>query len=323
MKRIRTAVIGVGHLGRFHAQKYALLPEAELVGVADASPERAAAVAAETGSKAFTSYRDLFGLKGLSPLVDAVSIATPTDSHFPIGLEFLSRGIDVLIEKPVTNTAKEARLLIEEADKHKAILQVGHIERFNPAITALEGRLKDPVYIECARESAFPNRSADVDVTLDLMIHDIDVVLSLVKSEIAEVQATGVAVLTDKADVASARLCFKNGCVAVFTASRAAKERVRKITIYQKDGYFSADYANQLLAFSKVTRPAGASFGELVREEISVEKKDTLLEEIRSFVKCSAQRSVPIVSGADALRALEVAGRIQEAMAFHHGPRRL
>lgn len=322
MKRIRTAVIGVGHLGRFHAQKYALLPEAELVGVADASPERAAAVAAEVKTKAFTSYRELFGLKGSNPLVDAVSIATPTDSHFSIGMEFLSRGIDVLIEKPVTSSAGEARLLVEEAERRKAVLQVGHIERFNPAITALAGRLKDPVYIECARESAFPNRSTDVDVTLDLMIHDIDIVLGLVNAEITEVQAAGVAVLTDKADVASARLCFKNGCVAVFTANRAARERVRKITIYQKDGYFSADYANQLLAFSKVTRPAGASFGELTYEDIPIEKKDTLLEEIRSFVKCSAQRSVPIVSGAGALQALEVAERIQEAMALHSGGRR-
>ncbi len=308
MKKIKTAVIGVGHLGRFHAQKYAQLPEAELIGVTDANPDRAASVAAEVNAKAFPSHRALFGL------VDAVSIATPTDSHFSIGMEFLSRGVDCLIEKPVTNSTGEARRLVDEAKLKKAVLQVGHVERFNPAITALEGRVLNPVFMECVRVSPFPDRSTDVDVVLDLMIHDIDIVLSLVKSDVAEAAAAGAAVLTDMADAASAMLRFKNGCAAVFTASRVSKERVRKLDIYQKDGYLSVDYANQLLSISRATRAPGSAFGELTRENIAVEKKDTLLEEIRAFVRCSAEKRAPLVSGADALKALEVAGRIQQAL---------
>ncbi|HLA51536.1 MAG TPA: Gfo/Idh/MocA family oxidoreductase, partial [Thermodesulfobacteriota bacterium] len=227
MKRIRVAVIGVGHLGRFHAEKYAGLPDAELVGVIDTDKKRVGEIASNLKTNAFYSYQDILS----KDKVDAVSIVVPTALHYRIAKDFLSQGIDCLLEKPITNTVEEADELIKEAAKRKALLQVGHLERFNAAVIAAEGIVNNPLFIECNRLSPFPNRATDVDVILDMMIHDIDIILNFVKSDIESVDAFGMPVITDKVDMANARLRFKNGCVANITASRVSKERERKITL--------------------------------------------------------------------------------------------
>ncbi|MBI5344028.1 MAG: Gfo/Idh/MocA family oxidoreductase [Deltaproteobacteria bacterium] len=309
--RRRVAVIGAGYLGRIHAQKYAMIKEAELVGVCDINHATAKEVAASVKTGAYASYKDLFGK------VDAVSVAAPTESHCEIALEFLSRGVDVLVEKPITVTAREADLLISEAAKTRSVLQVGHLERFNPAVVALSARVKDPVYIEADRLSPFPNRSVDVDVILDVMIHDIDIILSLVKSDVTSVEAVGAPVITDKLDIANARLAFSNGCVAQVTASRVAKERVRKLLLYQHGGYMTVDYANQHISITNALPPIpgqGSVYNRLVDEEITLEKKDSILEELTAFVRCSAAKSTPPVTGSDGKRALQVAERIQKAV---------
>lgn len=309
MKKVKVGVVGVGHLGRFHAQKYALIKEADLVGVTDIDAGRASTVAAETNTKFFPSYKDLIGK------VDAVSIVTPTESHYSVGMDFLSKGVDVLVEKPIAMNPAEAEGLICEAVRAKAILQVGHLERFNPAVTALLGRVKNPMFIECNRLSPFPGRSTDIDVIFDLMIHDIDIILNMVSSDVDTIEAVGIPVLTGKADIANARIKFRNGCVADVTSSRVSKERLRKIRLFQHDAYISIDYANQRISISRVDK-AGveAPFPKIVEEEIEIEKKDTLLEELKSFVECSLKRKAPLVSGADGKRALEVAEMIQESI---------
>lgn len=307
-KRIRAAVIGVGYLGRIHAEKYAMIEEAELVGVVDRDYGRAKEVASHARTKAFPSYEELFGL------VDAVSIVTPTGSHCKIGLDFLSSGVDVLVEKPIAMDTEEADRLIHEAKKHGRILQVGHLERFNAAYVAASERVLKPLYMEAHRLSPFPNRSTDVDVVLDVMIHDIDIILSLVKSEVASIEATGANVVTGKADIANARLKFKNGCVANITASRASRGRTRKLEVVQKGASMTVDFLNQHLF---VSRPEGGEgpFKTLVDEEIRLEKRDSLLEELRSFLECSAKKKKPPVTGADGRDALRVAQMIQQAMA--------
>lgn len=303
MKRTRIAVIGAGYLGRIHAQKCSKIPEANLVGVVDIARDRAEEAAKEARTVPYTDFRRLFGA------VDAVSIVTPTENHFEIGLEFLKAGVDVLIEKPVTKTPEEALRLIEEAGKRGLILQVGHLERFNAAVVALEGRVNNPMFIESQRISPFPNRSTDVDVILDLMIHDIDIILNLVRSDVKSVSAVGMPVVTDMVDMANARITFANGCVADVTASRVARERVRKITVFQREQYFSIDYANQLITVSR-PRPDAAGLHD---EEIRLEKSDSLMEEIRAFIKCTATRTPPLVSGTEGLNALRIAQRIQGA----------
>ncbi|MBE7414045.1 MAG: Gfo/Idh/MocA family oxidoreductase [Deltaproteobacteria bacterium] len=306
-KRIKAAVIGVGYLGRFHAQKYAALEDAELVGVVDADPLRAEAVAKEVGTKAFRNYGELLGL------VDAVSIATPTEFHHFIGMEFLSRGVHVMMEKPLAADSREAAELVREAERAGVVLQAGHIERFNGAMLALGGAIKDPLYIEAVRTSPYPNRSTDVDVILDVMIHDIDLVLSLAGSEPEHVEATALPVVSrGKADFASARVAFRNGCVAAITASRAARERVRKITVYQPGAIITIDYAAQALYIDR-TVPGSGPVATQAAEDVKVEKKDSLLEEIRSFIISVRDGVPPVVSGMDGMRALELAESIREA----------
>lgn len=309
-RKIRTAVIGVGYLGRLHAQKYAMIEEAELIGVTDLDCKRAEEIAATVGTKAYPSYKDLFGL------VDAVSIVTPTESHCPIGLEFLSRGVDVLVEKPIAMNTAEAALLVSEAEKTGAVLQVGHLERFNAAIAALEGKVTAPRFLDARRVSPFPNRSTDVDVVLDVMIHDIDIILHLAGSEVESVEAVGVPVVSGKTDVASARLKFRNGAVANITASRVAREKARRLDIYL-DGpdkaVIEVDFAAQSLSVSRpVERPGAVS--ELVDDAMEVVKRDSLLEELKSFVICSATKSAPPVTGKDGQEALRVAEMIQESI---------
>ena len=309
MKRIKVGVIGVGYLGRFHAQKYAdLKEEVELVGVVDIVPEKAEKVAEQTGTSPYTDYRELLNK------VDAVSIVTPTETHFTIGMEFLSQGVDVLIEKPITVNSKEAELLIQEAEKRGAVLQVGHLERFNPAVIALNGRLKDPMFIEAHRLSPFPYRGTDVDVVLDLMIHDIDIILNLVKSDVESVEAIGIPVVSRKVDIANARLRFRNGCVANVTASRVSKDRLRRTRLFQSDAYISIDYAKQHISIYRRTEGKDGGLPSIVEEELDIVRRDSLLEEIRSFIRCSATGTPPLVSGRDGKRALEVAQKIQASV---------
>ncbi len=309
-KKIRVAVIGVGYLGRLHALKYPMIEEAALVGVTDTDLKRAEEIAKETGTKAWPDYREFFGR------VDAVSVVTPTESHCRIGLDFLRRGVDVMMEKPMAVTPAEARELIKAAEESKAVLQVGHLERFNAALVeANSGRIKDPLYLEAQRVSPFPNRGTDVDVILDLMIHDIDIALDIAKSEVLSVEATGMPVISGKLDFANARIKFKNGCTANLTASRVSKDRVRRLNIFQPGSIMTVDYATQQLSVSNVALDAAGGFSTLVDEDIRLEKKDAILEELKAFVSSSLRRSAPVVSGHDGMRALEVAEMVQRKAA--------
>lgn len=308
-KKIKTAVVGVGYLGRLHAQKYAAIEEADLIGVFDANPARAAEIAAEFNTKAFNDVKELFGN------AEAVSVVTPTEHHYRLGMEFLSRGVHVMMEKPITTTTIEARSLVAEAKRTGRVLQVGHLERFNGAMIALGNRIQNPLFIEAFRLSPFPNRSTDVDVVLDVMIHDLDLVLSMVGAEAERVEAFGMPVVSPgKADFASARVTFKNGTVANITASRVSKERVRKINVYQPGTIISIDYANQGLTVTNTVPGVPGATATQKDEDITVEKKDAILEELRSFLNCVATGHAPVVSGEDGLRALELAERIQEAI---------
>ena len=304
-KEIRTAVIGTGYLGRFHAQKYMELPNSKLVGIVDIDKARAEEVAKETNTQPYDDYTELFGK------VDAVSIVTPTDTHAKIGKALLAEGIDVLIEKPMTVTTEEAAELVTLAKEKGAILQVGHLERFNAAIVALEGRVDNPVFIESHRLAPFNLRALDVDVVLDLMIHDIDIILSLVDSEIESINATGVPVVSGKVDIANARLTFKNGCVANITASRVSKEPQRRIRLFQHDAYIAIDYAAQNISISRLDRSKGG-LPSIVEEELNIKKVDSLKEEIIAFLNSVTTRKKPSVSGEDGKRALMVAAQIQE-----------
>ncbi len=311
-RKIRVGVVGVGYLGRLHAEKYAMIEGAELVGVTDLDHDRASKIAEATHTRAFGSYRDLFGL------VDAVSVVTPTESHCPIGLEFLSRGVDVLVEKPMALDTTEAGKLIDEAEKSGSVLQVGHLERFNAALRAIEGKIKAPRLLDARRVSPFPNRSTDVDVVLDVMIHDIDIVLHLANSGVESAEAFGLPVVSDKADIAFARLWFENGCVANITASRVACEKIRRLDVYagaEAGGeVYSVDFAGQGLTVSRPARDGATGAAGLASEVIDVKKGDSLLEELKSFVSCSASREAPPVTGRDGSNALRVAGLIRDSI---------
>ncbi|HEX9180839.1 MAG TPA: Gfo/Idh/MocA family oxidoreductase [Burkholderiales bacterium] len=305
--RLRAAVIGVGYLGRFHAQKYAALPDVELVGVADAGRERAEQVAAECGTRAFTDFRDLLGA------VDVVSIVVPTERHFEVARVCLEAGAHILLEKPVTQTVAEAETLIKLARERGRVFQVGHLERFNPAMLAAQPLLGEPLFIESHRLAPFKPRGTDVDVVLDLMIHDIDIILSMVHSDIADIRSTGFPVLTDEVDIAHARIEFANGCVANVTASRVSQMAMRKIRVFQHDSYLSIDYHTRKVA---VVRRVGMDAGQprLEMEEREFPQADALLEEVRAFLDAVRRGAAPPVTGEDGRRALEVALRINQGM---------
>ncbi|MEX2151117.1 MAG: Gfo/Idh/MocA family oxidoreductase [Steroidobacteraceae bacterium] len=307
MTSLRCAVIGAGYLGRFHAQKYAGIAGCELVGVADPSPEARERIASELGVATHADHRALIGR------VDAVSVATPTVAHHAVARDFLESGAHVLVEKPITATAAEARDLIAIAARTDRVLQVGHLERFNPVILAISGGLKSPRFIESNRLAPFKVRGTDVSVVLDLMIHDIDLVEHMVQSPIATIDAVGAPVFTDEIDIANARIRFDNGCVADVTASRISLKAERKIRIFQADAYLSIDLQQKLL--TTVRRPAVMPEGEMPAvtvEERRFEPGDALLAEIESFLGTIARGSRPVVTGADGLRALETATRIAE-----------
>lgn len=307
MTRLRCAVVGAGYLGRFHAQKYAALANCELVGIADPSADARERLRAELGVRGFAEYRELFGR------VDAVSIATPTALHHPVARDFLEAGIHVLVEKPITATADEARELIAIAAARGCVLQVGHLERFNPVILATAHELSNPRFIESNRLAPFKPRGTDVSVVLDLMIHDIDLIEHIVRSPIASIDAIGAPVFTDEIDIANARIRFANGCVADVTASRISLKAERKLRVFQTDAYLSIDLQQKLLTI--VRRPAVFDEGGIPKvdlQERSFDPGDALLDEIRSFLGVVESGGRPVVSGEDGLRALETANRIVE-----------
>jgi len=309
MDRLRVAVVGVGYLGRFHAQKYAALAECELVALADPDTEAAGALARELGTRAAADYRQLLGQ------VDAVSVVTPTPLHFEVARMFLDAGVHVLVEKPITETVDQAKQLIAAAHRAGRVLQVGHLERFNPAILAAEPHLHSPRFIECQRLAPFRERGTDVNVVLDLMIHDLDLVQSIVGSPIASIDAVGTPVFSSEIDIANARIRFTNGCVVNATASRVSLKTERKLRIFRDDAYLSIDLQQKILT---VIRKQPTILGEMRLpvsiDEQSFESGDALLSEIEAFLaSCRGERPV-VVSGEDGMRALETAVTITAAV---------
>ncbi len=309
--RIRCAVVGVGYLGRFHAQKYKALatqsPEQiEFVGVCDASPERSKEIATELGVQSFTDPKDLIGK------VDAVTVATSTQAHYDVAKMLLSAGIHVHVEKPMTATVAQGEDLVRIAAEKNVRLQVGHVERFNPALSAAKEKLGRPLFIECHRLAAFKPRGADVDVIMDLMIHDIDVVLSLVKSNVTSVSAVGTPVLTKTIDIANVRLEFESGTVANLTASRVSQNSMRKFRVFQQAQYLSMDFGSGELNLT--TKKGEWTDGNVPLEfdSWSMEKADALLEETKAFIHAIQTKTRPIVSGEDGLIAMKVAETIQK-----------
>uniref|UniRef100_A0A831UCD0 Gfo/Idh/MocA family oxidoreductase n=1 Tax=Geobacter metallireducens TaxID=28232 RepID=A0A831UCD0_GEOME len=308
-EQIRTAVIGVGYLGLFHAEKFAQLPESDLVGVVDTSQARAEEVAAKVGTTAYTDYRELLDK------VDAVSIVVPTQFHFEVAKAFLERGVHVLLEKPITTTVEEADELIRIAEEKGAVFQVGHLERFNPVIVGLKGLLTEPRFIESIRIAPFKPRGTDVNVVLDLMIHDIDIIQTIVGSPVKQISSIGAPVFTDEEDIANARIQFENGCVANVTASRISLKSERKMRIFQADSYISVDFQNKKLAvFRKGSGEMFPGVPKVDMEEKSFDQGDALKAEIASFLECVRTGAKPVVSGQDGKRALETALKISQKL---------
>ncbi len=303
MKNVRIGVVGIGHLGTYHLQKYEKIEACTIEGVVDTDPAKVREAAQKHGCEGFTDHRELFGR------VDAVSIATPTLSHYEIARDFLDAGIDVLVEKPLTSTLEEADDLIARADRHECILQVGFVERFNPAIAALTALSLQPLFVESHRLHSFFNRGTDVDVILDLMIHDIDIILHFVKSPIKRIDAVGVSVLSDKVDIANVRAAFENGCVANITASRISAKKMQKIRFFGLDGYHSVDCAaRELVSLGMNTRSDGRK--EIGCNDVEVRQVDPLEAELRDFIESVIIRKEPLVSGREARKSLDLALRI-------------
>jgi len=307
MKPLRVAVVGVGYLGRFHAEKYAARDDIDFVAVVDVDAERTHAVARELGTEALTDYRRLFGR------VDCASVAVPTHLHHAVASELLEAGIDVLVEKPLATTIEEGQALVDLAARGHRVLQVGHLERFNPALLALDGVITQPRFIECHRLAPFSERGTDVDVVLDLMIHDLDLILSMTGSTLRSVEAVGVPVLTATADIANARLRFANGCIANLVASRVSMKKERKLRIFQQDAYVAIDFGERKVRII-CRRPSPDGQPELHVEEREVPEADALETEIDAFLHAVRTREAPPVSGSDGLRALEVAHVIRESL---------
>jgi predicted dehydrogenase len=308
-KKIRTAVVGVGYLGGFHAEKYAVLPNSELVAVVDLDRERAESVAVRLGTKAFTDYKEILGM------VDAVSISVPTQCHFEVARDFLLQGTSILLEKPITTTLEEADELIRIAHETGAILQVGHLERFNPVVMALEGILTEPRFIESIRIAPFKTRGTDVNVVLDLMIHDIDIIQHLIKSPIKRIDSIGAPVFTDEEDIANARIQFENGCVANVTASRISLKSERRMRIFQSDAYITLDFQSKKVAvFRKGEGEMFPGIPNVTIDQQELGQGDVLKTEIESFLASVAGHTKPVVTGEDGRRALETALRINRKL---------
>ena len=304
---IRTAVIGVGHLGRHHARILSALDGAHLVAVVDTFPDRAKDVAGASGTRALTDHRELLAE------VDAVSIAAPTELHHDLALPFLERGVAVLVEKPMARTLAEADAMIAAAASSGATLAVGHTERYNPAVAAVLPLVTSPRFIEVHRLGVFPDRSLDIDVVFDLMIHDLDIVAAMVRSEVASIEAVGVPVLTPKFDIANARIRFASGCIANLTASRISRDRVRKIRFFQPDSYISIDYAAQEVEGWRLVR-VGGDRPKIEGGQLPVTKDEPLRRELADFIAATREKRQPLVDGAAGRAALALATRIAEKM---------
>jgi len=308
MSKLKCAVIGTGYLGKFHAEKYASLDDCELVAVVDINEQAAKEVAEKHGAQALTDYSSLLGE------VDAVSIVVPTSLHHTVSCDFLKAGAHVLVEKPITVTVEEADELIAIAKDKNVILQVGHLERFNPAVMGLDKEEK-PLFIEAHRLAPFNPRANDVSVVLDLMIHDIDIILALIDSDIERIDASGTAVLTQGTDIANARLTFKNGCVANVTASRISMKMERKMRMFRPCSYISVDFQNKSLTKHKTgDKEMFPGVPEIVSEESVFENGDALMEEIKHFVECIQTGNNPLVSGEAGRRALKTAIQITDLL---------
>ena len=307
MKKLRVGVIGAGYLGKFHAEKYSQMDDVELVGIADLNRAQADSVSTKVKTNAYTDYRDLIGK------TDAVSVVVPTPAHFEVSRDFLENGIDVLIEKPITTTLAEADELISISATRGLIIQVGHLERFNPVVLALKDIVKNPRFIESHRLSIFKERGTDVSGGLDLMIHDIDIISGFVKSEIKSIHAAGIPVITGLADIANTRLEFMNGCVANVTASRISTKNERKIRLFQQDAYISVDFANhEITVVRKKESEKESLIPGMEIKQICFEKSDALKDELTAFVKAVSRREVPEVTGQVGRDALKVALSVME-----------
>ena len=302
MKKIKVAVIGVGYLGKFHAEKYKINKKVDLVGVVDSNKERRTEISKKLNVLQFSNYKEVL------PKVDAVSIAVPTNLHYEIGKIFLENEKHVLLEKPFTSTLAQAKTLGKIADNKKIILQIGHLERFNKAFLKLENIIQRPLFIECNRISPFKIRGTEVDVIMDLMIHDLDIILKLNKSNIKNIQAKGIKVLTNKADIANARITFENGCICNLSSSRISEKVERKTRIFQKNAYFSIDYQTNRL--DTYTKESNKSVQSIKRKSYQYENNDSLKKEIESFIDCVKSKKSPIVSSKDGINALKYALQI-------------
>ena len=311
---LRIAVVGAGHLGRHHARILSSLTGAELVGVVDKNRARAEEVASATGARPFGNYREVLGM------VHAIALAVPTAIHAQIAMACFEAGIAVLVEKPMARSIDEADAMIAAATRAGVVLAVGQTERFNPAVGAARPFLTDPRFIEVHRLGTFPERSLDIDVVFDLMIHDLDVVLSLVRSEVESIDAVGVPVLTGRVDIANARLRFVNGCIANLTASRISRDRVRKSRFFQPMAYLSIDYALQKVEHWRLVKHDGPE-PAIEGGDIEVISEEPLKRELVDFVDAVTQRRAPLVPGEDGRRALALAQHIADTMTIDMQPR--
>ena len=303
IKKLRVGVVGVGAIGSNHARVYAEIPSAEFTAVYDVEISKGNAIGRKFGATSAKSLNEFIDM------VDAASVATPTNTHYEIARSLLARGKHLLVEKPITNKTAHASKLVEMAADKGLILQVGHVERFNPVLSALEKHLTHPRFIEAHRLSPYPGRSTDIGVVLDLMIHDLEIILHFVRSPVRKIDAVGVPVLSRGEDIANARLRFENGCVANVTSSRISPERMRKIRIFQEAAYLSLDYQNQS---GEIYRRAG---GRITRDKVAIEHEEPLKRELTSFVECASTGREPRVSGSQAAAALELAVKITKRIA--------
>lgn len=295
METVRVGIIGVGYLGMQHARILSYLEEAELKGVADIDFKKAVEIGNRHGVRYFQNYEDMFDE------IDAAIVATPTSEHFSVSMNLLSKGKCVLVEKPITESVEQGEQLVALARKNGLILQVGHLERFNPAVEAVENMISEPKFIEVQRLGSFSARSLDIDVVLDLMIHDLDIILALIKDEVSVIRSSGIHVLSEKIDIATARLEFKSGCVATLTASRVHQGKVRKLRIFEPTSYYSIDYIDQEV---KIFPLSGR---QTDIKTLKIKKEEPLKKELKSFLKCVREGKQNKVSGEEALRALKLA----------------
>jgi len=308
MPPLRIAVIGVGHLGQHHARLLAAMDDVELIGVVDTKPGRADEIAAKYRTRAFADAADV------RPLVDAVTVAVPTETHVDIALPFVEQGTAVLVEKPLASSLSAADRLIDAAERSGGVLAAGHTERFNPAVIAALPGVFNPRFIEVHRLGVFPERSLDIDVVFDLMIHDLDLLLATVQSEVVSVEAVGVHVLSPRTDIANARLRFASGCIANLTASRISRERVRKARFFQQDAYISIDFASQEVEVYRTVMPAGAARPTIQGGKLDVVKDEPLRLELVDFVDAARRKRPPVVTARAGRNALALATRIAEEM---------